>query len=388
MLMLFVFLAVYAYVRFNNNKNQKWWYLIWTAFALGTMLKGAAAIVIPIVIATALLLDRGLLVTVRSRHFWQGFLLWLVIATPWHVVMYVRHGQAFVDDYFVQHVVARTTTILDEHIGGRYYYVNSLQRLFSPWFYLVPFAVVLSLKENIEGRTRSRVLLLVIIVVFGLYTVVRTKLAWYILPIYPALAILIASMITQAFKSYRSVAFSGLVVATLAVSSVVDIRWVLLLGFAGLCLMPLYLLIDKAIVYRMAVVVMCAFLLAIGFSTLFRRSGLRISPVYSTGRTPAASLAGSVGSANPGNRTPLITLAMGTGDSDTLGGPAVLFYGDRPVQVAYSFEELAQFVSIGEEKEIIMVEKYVEPLSADHEIHILARSEPLVYATIKRKGRP
>jgi 4-amino-4-deoxy-L-arabinose transferase-like glycosyltransferase len=332
------------------------------------MTKGAGGLVAPATIGLALSLNRRLIATVRSTHFWLAFLLATVIIVPWHIYMYFEHGQAFVNQYIINQVLARTGSSLGGHTGTRYYYIDRLQKYFSPWFYLVPFAIALAIKENIEGRSKSRIVLLLFTLVFGLYTLANTKLRWYIMPLYPALAIFVASMIVQAFLSHRTTAFSGLLVAALAAATVAPANVVLLCGGMAIAIFCLSLAVRVS-AYRPLVVAVSAFLIIVAV--------IGIQPIYHLGESPVAKLATIAGKAHPGDMEPLIVFSG-------LYRPSPLFYSGRPIQVAYTPENLVDFTDDHQSKEIILAKKDIEPLSAEYDIQVLAEAEPYVYALIRR----
>ena len=368
-LTLFTYLAVYAYLRLEKG-CQKWWYMIWISCALAFMTKSVAGLIAPVTITLSLLLNKKFVSTAQSRHFWQGLILAFVIVIPWHVLMYVQHGQAFIDQYIGHSIVERSISVLEGNTGGPFYYVEQLQEDFSPWFFLLPFALALSVQENIDSKSRSRILLLVFILVFGLYTIASTKLTWYIVPLYPAVAILIASMVTHAFKNYHSIAFSGLAVAITVVVLIAPLKIVVIFGCVGSLIIFLLLKIPKKLVYQLSVVVMCAFLVVVGTKM--------IEPLYSTREAPVAKLARLAGSKTPNDRESLIVFSG-------LYQPTPLFYSDRPVKEATTPQALADFTKDHQTKRIILAAEDIKSLSIAYEIHVLAEAKPLVYATIKVK---
>ncbi|MBA3438693.1 MAG: glycosyltransferase family 39 protein [Pyrinomonadaceae bacterium] len=372
MLTLFTLLAVYAYLRLGQG-SQRWWYIIFSSCALAVMAKGTAGVIAPAAIGLALLLDRRLAAALRSRHFWQGLLLAFAIVAPWHIIMYMQHGQRFLSEYLGFHVIARATRALEGHTGGRFYYIVKLQNEFSPWFYLVPFVLASSINENIKGRARSRLLLLVTVLVFALYTSVQTKLDWYILPLCPALAILVAAMLVHAIKSSKSIEFSGLVVAACAVALIAPVKIVLAFGCLGL-LVVILCLATKKLAYQPAAVVMCAFLVVVGLNTL--------RPIYRRGEEPVARLARIAGSTNPGDREPLIVFLKSEPPA-SYSHPAALFYSNRPILLARNMEDVASFTKDHQIKRIITDKEDLESLSMNYEVHVEAESKPDIYATIK-----
>lgn len=391
-LTLFVFLAIYSYLRLGSG-SQKWWYPLWASFGLAILTKSWAAVIAPAATVVLLFVHGSVRAALGSRHFWQGLLLALAIVAPWHILMYVRHGPEFIDEYVVRHLIRRTSTALEGHVGGQFFYVGVLQRVFSPWFYLMPFAVALAIRDNVDRPSQSCSLLTLLTIVFGVYTfVVKTKLAWYLFPVYPACAILAGATISEAFRRQRSVAFGGLLFAVLVSILIAPTRLLYLFALAvSLIVVARWLHLTKAReTCQLAVVLTFIFLASIGAASTVRRN-YRIGPRPLYGEVesrPVVEIARIAGTANPGQREPLIGLAL-EGDLDTpdaVEGPVALFYSDRPIQVAWTLGELAELTDDQERKEILLAKKYVESLSTEYEIHILAEVEPLVYATIRRRG--
>lgn len=375
MLTLFTFLAIYAYLSLEEE-NQKWWYMVWLSCALAFMVKGIGGLIAPMVIILSLLLDRNFLATLKSRHFWQGLLLAFILVAPWHIIMYIQHGQTFILEYLGYHILARATTPLEGNVGGPFFYVQILQKLFFPWFYLLPFAVALSIKENITHKSRSRILFITFFLVFGLYTLIKSKLEWYILPVYPVLAILIAFMVKQAFKTHQSVAFSGLLFGVVMVALVAPLKIVLIFVGLGLLVLLLYLVVKKQLPYQVVAVVMTVFFVLVGIK--------EIRPLYYKGETPIAQLARIAASTDTSNREPLIVAYFSSGTE--LYSPTALFYSNRPIQLASNPKELANFTKDRQNKEIILAKKDIEPFLMDYEVNIMSEAQPLVYATIKPRN--
>lgn len=346
MLALFTCLALYAYLRLINE-NQMWWYLVWSSCALALMVKGAGGIIAPAAVVLALAFDKRFGVAVQSRHFWQGVLLAVLIAAPWHILMYVWYGSAFVDEYFGYHVIARSTRTLEGHASGYFYYVGKLVDGFFPWCLLVPFAVTSIIRRNLKDRAHSWVLLLLGVLVFGLYTVIPTRRPWYIVPLYPALAILIAVFINNLYQGYQSHP---------VYRRTVSAAGVLLIIVAGLY----------------------------SFASLY----LNREP-----EEPVAKLARLAQSTSPDDKDPLVLLS----GAEPIYAQIPLFYSNRPIQQTYispkpagedaeryvHFENLEE-VTRASAKRIILRKEDIQRLSVDYDIHVIAEDESLAYATIKR----
>lgn len=351
LLTLFTYLAVYAYLRLLAGGDGRWWYLLWLGCALALMSKGAAGWVAPVSIALALLLNGSASwASMRSSHFWQGLVLALAVVLPWHLLMYARYGQAFVGEYVGYHVVARSTRALEGHAESYLFYLARLVDGFFPWVLLLPFAVVAAARENMRRRSHARtllrphslVLLLLPALVFLFYTAIPTKLLWYILPVYPACALLVAAFAGRAYARRPRVVLS-----------------------------------------------VCALFVLVGGAYCLLLISLR-----QRGDEPLARLARLARRADAGDREALLLFS----DAEPLYRPAALFYSDRPLRQVYSKQIPASqgarryydFQSLHEaagdsQQRIILRRDDIERLSAQYEIRVLAEADALVYATVKRK---
>ncbi|MEW6126845.1 MAG: glycosyltransferase family 39 protein [Acidobacteriota bacterium] len=369
MLTFFIYLAVYGYLRVQSG-DARGWYVIWISCALALMTKSAAGVIAPLAIILALFLDRRFKTAIRLPQFWRGLFMAFIIIVPWHISMVAQHGQAFIEQYISHSIVDRSVGALDQHTGDRYYYIDRLQKYFFPWVYVTPFAIALTIKEMMQGRIGARILLLIAMLNFGICLMVQTKLRWYIVPLYPALAILNASLFVQALKAYQSVAFSCLLMAVFVVALLAPLKIVLIFGITGMAVV-LLAFANKKMIYRPVALMMCAFLITVGANTL--------KPLYQGSETPVAKLARLAGSANANHQLPVIV-------TSNLFKPTPLFYSDRPVEVAYSADELAQFIQ--QPREIILAEKDIAALSGLYKIEVIEKAAPLVYATISRLKTP
>ncbi|MEK6283872.1 MAG: glycosyltransferase family 39 protein [Acidobacteriota bacterium] len=349
MLALFTYLAFYAYLRLNlNNENQNWWYVVWSSCALALMVKGAGGIIAPAAIVLALVFDKRFSDAIRSRHFWQGVLLAFLLVAPWHILMYVWYGRPFIAEYIGYHVIARSTRTLEGHASGYFYYLGKLVDGFFPWCLLVPFAVVSIIRRTLIDQSRSWVLLLLSALVFGLYTVIPTRRPWYIVPLYPALAILIAVFIRNLYRDHQS--------------------------------RP---------IYRRAITAACAVLIIVGGSYSFVSLYFNHKP-----EEPVAKLSRLAQSTSPDDKDSLVLLS----GVEPFYAQAPLFYSNRPVQQTYTssepasedarryvnYENLAE-VTRASTKRIILRKEDIPRLSLDYDIHVLGEDGPLAYATIRRK---
>ncbi|MGB3693924.1 MAG: hypothetical protein WA999_14465, partial [Spirulinaceae cyanobacterium] len=80
-------------------------------------------------------------------------------------------------------MIARSVEAIEGHSGGYLYYIWELEKHFFPWFYLEIFSLLISFKEYFKSNKKLLIFLIIFVVVLGIYTIAKTKLAWYIVPL-------------------------------------------------------------------------------------------------------------------------------------------------------------------------------------------------------------
>lgn len=185
-------LAVYGFVRGWDSKS---WYLVfWLCAALGFLLKSTPAL---LVLPTALIFSAvhrqwG---WARSGYFWLGAPLFFVISAPWHIYEYVTLGSRFLDGYSGFHVWRRTA---EKVLGGGVTNWDYLWHFFvlnEPWFLLgfVLCALLLFYRhKRILGSDGALASFLSVLAIFSAFAVAKTKLVFYLIPMFPFQAVAIA----------------------------------------------------------------------------------------------------------------------------------------------------------------------------------------------------
>ena len=338
LLLFFVYLAIYGYLR-GRNGDRRWWYVTSLSCALGFMVKSFAVLFAPAAIALALMVDRQVNETFKDNHFWFSILAGLAIIVPWHMMMIYLHGSAFVNEYFYYHVWSRTLTVLDGHRAAYWFYLREIWLKMHPWWTVAPFAVIFQVWQVKRGRS-SLVILALIVLVFAFYTTAQTKFTSYILPVYPALALLISDLFTWIYQ--------------------------------------------RRLAFRVAVILVC-----VGFAYV---AVGKIRPYYVRIEDEDVAVK-ELASMAAGQDSPVLIVYSRTGEFDP---QTALFYSNKEVlqasggNIPYSGrlyhdnKPLAELV--GEQPSgIILAKDDVDPLFADYAIEIVGQSHNLVYAKIRTK---
>ncbi|MBF0254821.1 MAG: hypothetical protein HQL11_06850, partial [Candidatus Omnitrophica bacterium] len=120
-----------------------------------------------------------------------------VLVVPWHWAAYASAPERFMSGFVRKHWIERTMRAVEGHSGNHFYYLRGLINKHHPWVLLEVPAAGWLLWRVLSGRGRSSEVLVIswIAVVLGVFTfAVQTKLRWYVLPMYPALALGVGAM--------------------------------------------------------------------------------------------------------------------------------------------------------------------------------------------------
>jgi 4-amino-4-deoxy-L-arabinose transferase-like glycosyltransferase len=154
---------------------------------LAVLAKGPIGVLLPGLIVLVYLGVTGEWRLLRRLVSPGALLLFLLVAVPWHVAIYLDQGQRFVDVFLLDHNLQRFTSTIHRHPGPAYYYLPLIVGGLYPWSGL--------LLPGLAGLAprRSRADLFVLLwfaVPFVFFSAAGSKLAGYILPCLPPLALL------------------------------------------------------------------------------------------------------------------------------------------------------------------------------------------------------
>jgi len=189
------------------RRLHAYWAWQWTVTALlaalGFLAKGPVAWAPAAFVAAALLLARrDRAATWRRLAPFKVLALTLALLAPWVALLVHTHGLGFFYEFFIVHNLGR-------YVGGMgntqshspFYYLLVLVLGFFPWVLVLPGAFRQALRGSLRGvraslaapdpaRALPALCLVWAVAYIGFFSLSQTKLAHYIVPAYPALAVL------------------------------------------------------------------------------------------------------------------------------------------------------------------------------------------------------
>jgi 4-amino-4-deoxy-L-arabinose transferase-like glycosyltransferase len=211
------------------------------SMALATLGKGPVGFVLPSLVAIVYLAARRDLARLRQLHLAWGVLAVIVIAGSWYALAIARGGIAFVQRQLWVENVGRFLAASRRgagHVRPFYYTIGGFFTGFAPWsLFVIP--LVLHLYEN-RRRLETLAYLYPLVwfaVVFTFYSFSQGKRTVYLLPVYPAAALLLGAWWRSLATDPRSrspvlLRMLRFVAVGLAVALVIAVVLLLAVGFS------------------------------------------------------------------------------------------------------------------------------------------------------------
>ena len=271
-LTFFVTLAFYLfYLGYKEPGNRYWYFGFYAALALGTLSKSLLGVIIPAVsIFIFLLLERRLDFILKMRLL-PGALIYALITFPWFIIETIRHGSYFLNVLFGQYLFSIYLAPMQQHPGPIYYYLIVILLLMLPWSGLLAVALF----KRPQGLLLSWAGVTLLI-----FSTAATKVPGYIMPAFPALALICGSYMDETLgkKEKRGLYFASvfaLLIMALALlstfylkipaeylSALAALRTMLMLVVAGFALAYLLAFFRSIYTYLAWATVVAAFFLS------------------------------------------------------------------------------------------------------------------------------
>jgi 4-amino-4-deoxy-L-arabinose transferase-like glycosyltransferase len=195
-------MALLAFFVWWREGKAAFWYLCCCGMGLAMLAKGLVGIVLPTaIIGLFLLLTRSLgQLLKRPQLLLVGAVIFLATSATWYAPMFLRHGQEFWQEFFVAHHFQRFLTNKYKHPQPFYFFTIIAVLGCLPWsfVFVTNFGATLKRWRTLwQEQPLSLFLWLWVSVIVGFFSLSTSKLTGYILPVFPAIALLIGGQLEQ-----------------------------------------------------------------------------------------------------------------------------------------------------------------------------------------------
>jgi 4-amino-4-deoxy-L-arabinose transferase-like glycosyltransferase len=226
-LAFFITATIWASLRATDRHEplqMSWAALAGLAAGFGFLTKGPLGLVVPAIVLLPIWWRERARVVFRAPDVIVALVMFVIAGLPWYVVMWVVHGNAYLQSFFVADNLERFATTRYNGIRAVWYYVPILIGGLLPW---TMFAAVLAWRPARAVLQRQRMLSdvewrLVIwtLAPLLLFTISIGKQPRYILPVLPPIAMMLGAAIANRIDDRRDAAArTELTIATFATAA-------------------------------------------------------------------------------------------------------------------------------------------------------------------------
>ena len=219
--------------RADAKTNRRWMHVAAAGCALAALSKGLIGIVLPGAVVVLYILikrDFGLL---RKLHLVTGGLLFFAITAPWFIAVSLANPE-FAWFFFVHEHLQRYTSTIHQRYQPWYFFVPILLAGILPWLLTLIDALWNARKQLSKSREFDPLLFALLWAgfIFAFFSASGSKLPSYILPIFPALALIIGARLTTIRG--RTLAWQLAPVAVLATAGLIATPYTVRLASANI----------------------------------------------------------------------------------------------------------------------------------------------------------
>jgi 4-amino-4-deoxy-L-arabinose transferase-like glycosyltransferase len=195
-----------------QNRKWIWWLTFFLSLALGFLAKGPIAWTPLLTLAAFKYFTREVDLAKRFK-FVRGILLMLAIVAMWGIPALVQTHGEFLRIGIGRHVIGRSFNAMESHGSnslGIYFlllpfYFVTIFLSFFPWSVKLPALT----KKLCRDRDKIDIYLLCGAgIVFGIFSLIKTKLPHYTLPAFPLLSLLLARHLAEQQRFFKAAAIS------------------------------------------------------------------------------------------------------------------------------------------------------------------------------------
>ena len=187
----------------NKTYSRNWMWACWAFMALATLSKGVIGVAIPGMVFAVYSITAWDWKIWKRLHIISGSILFLAITAPWFVLIAQRNPE-FLEFFFIHEHLQRFTQTAHSRTGPIYFFLPLLLLGFLPWIAQVPGAIAQTWRERNPEFSSGWLLTCWFVVILGFFSISQSKLPGYIIPLFPALALIVGSQLDRNLGSSNS----------------------------------------------------------------------------------------------------------------------------------------------------------------------------------------
>ncbi|HJU45054.1 MAG TPA: glycosyltransferase family 39 protein [Vicinamibacterales bacterium] len=190
----------------QERSPRKFVLLAALGLGLGFLMKGPVGVIIPLIVIVPVLVIERRSIGVMPIDLILGFIVFIAVSVPWYFLMWLRHGNEYLQSFFVGDNFERFATDRFNDPRPWWFYLPVVAGGLLPWtplalVWLGPITQFIRRRRDVGTIDLRLILWAALPLLF--YTVSVGKQPRYVLPVLPPLALLLAASIVERTQQWR-----------------------------------------------------------------------------------------------------------------------------------------------------------------------------------------
>ena len=224
-LAFFVTLALTLFfVGFKNERRRKPAFLFgYATLGLAVLAKGPVGVALPVMIIGLFLIYKRQLRFLKDMQIGWGLLIFLAVAAPWYVLISLKNPD-YLEYFLLKQNIGSFLSQQSRHPRPFYYYIPVLMGGLFPWSFFLPLALFRAIRAKAVLHGDGVIFALIWFgVIFIFFSMANSKLVTYILPLFPAAALLVGVLLYDLLYASNRVLHKGVLYSYLPFAAILPI---------------------------------------------------------------------------------------------------------------------------------------------------------------------
>lgn len=198
--MVITFFLLLLICLLQSRRNGYWAIGIGLCLGIITFIKGLLVIPLSAIVIIFIIAERQFNLF-KNRYLWLGLIIGNLPIIAWYMAQWQHYGATFLQVHFQNQGLERISQAVEGHNQPAWFYVLELIKYTLPW--LLFWFGGLSLAWQKRSTSWGALTLIGTVGYLGVISVMKTKLPWYIMPLYPFFTFAVAAQLSEFWKNSK-----------------------------------------------------------------------------------------------------------------------------------------------------------------------------------------
>ena len=190
----FILGAIYSWLSWKLAKHKiLFLYLFYICLGISFEIKGPVSLIFPLIFIVVYKLTFKDSLKITYNHI-LGILLFLGIASAWYILVFTENEELW-DYFFKEQIVNRIASKSYNRAKPLWFYLLTVPAIGLPWIFILAHYLKIKSKSIFNTKSIEFVLYLTIAILIIVFSIFKTKLILYVLPLFGFVSILSAKCI-------------------------------------------------------------------------------------------------------------------------------------------------------------------------------------------------